>query len=82
MPRAEYPLLEREAIMPKRELRRETHRQGFVSLRSELHGLPVKVAEIQGMLQRAPGIQSKPQLSPMHRDRCLRIVVKKPPVSK
>src|SRR5438876_9781822 len=46
VPRAEYPLLEREAIVPKRELRRKTHRQRSVSLRSELHGLPVKIAEI------------------------------------
>src|SRR5260370_5231741 len=82
MPRAEYTLLEREAIVPKRELRRKTHRQRFVSLRSELHGLPVKVPEIQGMLQRAPGIQPNPEISAMHRERCLCIVVKKPAVSK
>src|SRR5258708_28145106 len=80
--RAEYTLLEREAIVPKRELRRKTHRQGFVSLRSELHGLPVEVSDIQGMLQRAPGIQPKPQISAMHRERCLCIVVEKPAVSK
>src|SRR2546427_12071140 len=57
VPRAEYPLLEREAIMPKRELRRETHRQGFVPLSSELRRLPVKGAEIQRVFQRASGIQ-------------------------
>src|SRR5260370_40676461 len=67
MPRAEYTLLEREAIVPKRKLRRKTHRQRSVSLRSELHSLPVKVPDIQGMLQRATGIQSKPQNSAMHR---------------
>ena len=81
VPRGEYPLLEREAIAPNRELRRETHGQGHVALRSELHGLPVEVAEIQGMLQRASGIEAKPQVSPMHRDRRLYIVVKKPSVS-
>src|SRR5260370_38894807 len=46
VPCREYPLLEREAIVPERELRRKTHRQRSVSLRSELHGLPVKIAEI------------------------------------
>src|SRR5260370_574631 len=81
VPRAEDPFFERKALGPKAELRRETPRQGFVPLRSELHGLPVEVAQIQGMLQRATGIQRKPQISAMHRERCL-CIVEKPAVSK
>src|SRR5260370_5375256 len=79
VPRAEYPLLQREAAVPYCELRRQTHRQGFVPLRGELHGLPVKVADIQGMLQCAPGIQPKPQFPPMQGDGPPCIIAKHPP---
>src|SRR5260370_41151411 len=42
VPRAEDPLFDRKAIVPKRELRRETHRQRFVPLRGALHVRPFK----------------------------------------
>src|SRR5260370_7785770 len=82
VPRAEYPLLQREAAVPYCELRRQTHRQGFVPLRGELHGLPVKVADIQGILQSPPAIHPNPHISPMQGDGRLCIIVKKPPVGK
>src|SRR5258708_21514712 len=42
VPCREYPLLEREAIVPERDLLLKTHRQRPVSLISKLHGLPAK----------------------------------------
>ncbi len=81
VPGAEYSLLKGESFAPYRKLCREPHRQRYEVLRCELHGLPIKIAEIQGILQRAPGLQPEPQVSPMHGNRCFEVVVEQPPVS-
>src|SRR5881396_3772241 len=68
-------------LSPNSELRRQTHGQRRVAPRCELQGLPVQVAEVQRTIQRAAGVQIEPQISPMHGDGSLRVVVEDPPVS-
>src|SRR2546430_15346874 len=63
--RAKHALLEREAIGPDCEFCRKTYRQGHVAFRCELHGLPVKVADVQRMVHCAPRIEGEAQISSM-----------------
>ena len=79
-PGAKYPLFEGKPLAPQREFRCQTNLQGRIVHRGELRGLPLQVAEVQGMVQRTSGIQPQPQISSMYGDRRLGVVVENPPV--
>src|SRR5208282_1948014 len=77
---AYHPLVESEAFTPHCKFRGEICRHWHHSLGAESQRLPIKIAQIQGMLVCPASVQRETHLAAFHRQRHFHFVIENPPV--